>query len=508
MVALAFVRALERVLFAGALFAATGDLVHGILLGAATSGLHVAHSLVAVRLRISTRASVEMRSAAAVLASDPMAPLASNDLDVFATFLEGTELIVRLVVDVLPGALGDLLAAALLGVFVARLAPAEDFVAFFSLAAVGAVVAIVARRATASRSARAWEANGPFWQQLRAVLGARHEIVASGVAESSRRELSVRVGRWSDAERRYRLFAGATGRLPLAVVGLGVALVGLSRFHRGVDGELLREVSLFAGVGAPLASLVAALHEAAKSEPTIDRLLAMTSLAAGGVGGTPTGASVEPLTAAPTEIVAREVGYRYAGASADALSGASFAWRRGRLLAIAGKNGAGKSTLLRMLLRLAAPSSGGFEVSGEPWGAIADESWRRSVSYVAQNPYLDETMTVRDLCHLLAPDAADAALEGALRRVDVWDRLARQHAPLDAPLRLLSAGMRQRVVLARALAQDRPVLLLDEPDASLDADGVRRLAALLRELAPARLIAVVAHSSVLLDAADDRVVLR
>ncbi len=507
---LAVVRVVERLLLAAALFAATGDLAHGLLLGAATGALHVAHSLIATHLRIAARTTVETRGAAAILAADAMKPLEGGENDVFATFLEGTELIVRFLVDLVPGALGDAAAAVVLLVVVARFARAEDFALFCAIALVGAVMALAARRATAAHAARAWEANGPFWQQLRAVLGARLEIVASGVTEASERELAARVHRWADAERRYRLMAGSTGRLPVLVVGLGLALASLARWHHGIDGELLRETSLFAGVGAPLAGVVATLHEAAKSETAIGRFLAMTSPSARSVRAdqrADPSTSRVALLGSPRELVAHEIAYRYAGADSDALVGASFAWRRGRILAVAGDNGAGKSTLLRLLLRLDEPTSGRFEVDGKAWKTIDDVSWRRSVAYVAQDPYLDEAMSVRDVSRLLAPEADDGSLERALRRVGIWERLAREPAPLGTPLRLLSAGMRQRVVLARALAQDRPILVLDEPDASLDGGGVAQLVTLLRELARERLVAVVAHSLVLLDAADDRVVL-
>jgi ABC-type transport system involved in cytochrome bd biosynthesis fused ATPase/permease subunit len=500
---LASIRVGERVVLAGALFAATGDLARGALLAVVTTGLHVCRSLLAGSLRIRRRALVDIRAASAALAADPMTPLVGAEVDVFATVLEGTERLVRLLCDLVPDALGDAVAAALLLVVVAGRVPAGDLVFFTALMALAASAALLARQLTMTRAKLAWDRNGPYWQQLRAVLGARQEIVAAGAGEAAERVLAGHVDRWATAERSYRLFAGLTGRLPLAVVGGGVVFALFSRWHGGVDPALVRECALFAGVAAPLAGLTAAVHEAAKSEPSLQRFLAL-------VGQRPSPPSVSTAALSrPQEVVARDVRYRYRGAGHDALTATSFVWRRGRVLAVAGANGAGKSTLLRLLLRLDRPASGDLTIDGAPWAETSDASWRARIGYVAQTPYVHEEMTVREVCRLLAPAAADDALESALRKVRIWDRLVREGEgdPLSVRLRLLSAGMRQRVILARALAEERPILLLDEPDASLDPEGVEHLVGLLRAAAQTRLVAVVAHSSVLLDAADDRVVL-
>jgi ABC-type transport system involved in cytochrome bd biosynthesis fused ATPase/permease subunit len=75
-------------------------------------------------------------------------------------------------------------------------------------------------------------------------------------------------------------------------------------------------------------------------------------------------------------------------------------------------------------------------------------------------------------------------------------------APLEVKLGALSAGERQRVALARVLLRDAKVVLLDEPDANLDGEGVEILVAILREEARSKMVMVVAHSPAVLAAAD------
>jgi ABC-type transport system involved in cytochrome bd biosynthesis fused ATPase/permease subunit len=105
---------------------------------------------------------------------------------------------------------------------------------------------------------------------------------------------------------------------------------------------------------------------------------------------------------------------------------------------------------------------------------------------------------------LLAPDAEGDVLERALVQVRLWPVLSTRSpgSPLDARIGSLSAGEKQRLALARVLARRSPLLLLDEPDANLDAQGLELLVTLLRELAPGRMIAVAAHTPRLIAVAD------
>lgn len=142
----------------------------------------------------------------------------------------------------------------------------------------------------------------------------------------------------------------------------------------------------------------------------------------------------------------------------------------GERLALLGDNGAGKSTLLRILATLARPVQGTLEL----WGREAlrnRDALRPRLGYLAHQPGLTPMLTAREnlvfFCRLqaLPLERADEVLEEVGLGRDAASARAQE----------LSRGMQQRLALARALIADPELLLLDEPDASLDAGGRRLL---------------------------------
>ena len=153
----------------------------------------------------------------------------------------------------------------------------------------------------------------------------------------------------------------------------------------------------------------------------------------------------------------------------------------GEFVAVAGPNGGGKTTLVRIILGLERPSEGKALLFGEPAHRF---SRRKTLGYLAQRSFVggDAPATVREV--VSAGRLAAGGLIGPLRRRDrelAAEAIARvgleEHA--DAPVRTLSGGMQQRAFIAKALAGEPSLLVLDEPTTGVDAESQESLAALL-----------------------------
>jgi iron complex transport system ATP-binding protein len=156
--------------------------------------------------------------------------------------------------------------------------------------------------------------------------------------------------------------------------------------------------------------------------------------------------------------------------NAEVLHAISLQFPRGRWTSLVGPNGAGKSTLLKVLAGL-LPHTGVVTLLGQPLLQIPAKRRAQQLSWLGQNEASADDLTAYDVTMLgrlphqpwLAPPSAGdmAAVERALRSTQAWDWR-------DRALGQLSGGERQRVLLARALAVEAEVLLMDEPLANLD----------------------------------------
>ncbi len=171
------------------------------------------------------------------------------------------------------------------------------------------------------------------------------------------------------------------------------------------------------------------------------------------------------------------------------LQGVSLHAARGELLHVSGPNGAGKTTLLRVISGLLRPESGDVSWHGTAIGHARAE-YQQSLAYASHEPALKGDLTALENLRFMV---------GLRRHVTLNDL----HAVLertgvaecaDLPARVLSAGQRRRVAMARILACAASLWLLDEPYTNLDAAGSQLLSALLVEhVAAGGLALVVAH---------------
>jgi zinc transport system ATP-binding protein len=156
----------------------------------------------------------------------------------------------------------------------------------------------------------------------------------------------------------------------------------------------------------------------------------------------------------------------------------------GQFVAIAGPNGGGKTTLLRLIVGLERPQRGEVLMFGEPVGAAARQGL---VAYLPQRAQLgiEAPATVREI--VSAGRVSRRRLLGPLRPHD-RDVVARAISRVgldgqaDEPVATLSGGQQQRAFIAKALAAEPRLLILDEPTAGVDADAQEALAALLARL--------------------------
>jgi len=205
----------------------------------------------------------------------------------------------------------------------------------------------------------------------------------------------------------------------------------------------------------------------------------------------------------PPAVATTDLARLFAGS--PALAGVSLRIEAGRAVALLGANGAGKTTLLRLLATALRPSYGSAAVDGYDLGRQADLV-RPRVAYLSHATGLYDDLTAREnldfAATLLGTPDRTARVQRALDDVGLSSRA-------DDRARDFSAGMRKRLALGRILLGQASLVLLDEPYAALDADGmalVDQLLAAWREVGVTVLLA--AHATERLDAhLDGRVVL-
>jgi heme exporter protein A len=173
-----------------------------------------------------------------------------------------------------------------------------------------------------------------------------------------------------------------------------------------------------------------------------------------------------------------------------ALEGVGFELAAGASLVVLGPNGAGKTTLLRILATLLRPSGGAVRVLG---CSLPSEAWklRGRIGYLGHEPLLYRDLTGRENLRFGARlHGIDEAASEA--RIDALLAATRMERRADERVFELSAGMRQRLAICRCVLHEPEVLLLDEPDSNLDAEG-RELARELIGPGAGRTRVVVTH---------------
>ncbi|MCL6279190.1 thiol reductant ABC exporter subunit CydD [Streptomyces albidoflavus] len=282
---------------------------------------------------------------------------------------------------------------------------------------------------------------------------------------------------------------------------LSVALVAVTIGMRLVHGDMDLYTGLVILVLAPEAYLPlrqvgAQYHAAAEGLAAAEEVFAVLE--------TPvphTGTQAPPAGALAFEGVT----VRYPGRDAPAVREATFTVEPGETVALVGPSGCGKTTLLQAALGFVAPAEGRVTVGGTDLAEVDREQWHQRIAWVPQHPQLFAG-TVAENVRLARPDASEVEVALALEQAGAREFVAGLPAGAETELGEdgagLSAGQRQRVALARAFLADRPVLLLDEPTASLDGASEEAVVEAVRRLAVGRTVLLVVHRPALLAVAD------
>ncbi len=289
--------------------------------------------------------------------------------------------------------------------------------------------------------------------------------------------------------------------LQIGVLATGAALVIR---HEASGGTIIAASVLMARLLSPFEHLIDGWRRWMNAFAVADRLRSVLERGA-------TSRSREPIRIAHGALTADRLTYAPQGQEVPLLRGVSFEIGAGELLGIIGPSGAGKSTLARLIVGLWRPTAGAVFLDGQSTYKHERASFGEAVGYLPQEPLLLDG-TVRENVARFRDCDMDEVITAA-RRAGVHEMIGTlprgyETRLADAGARL-SGGQRQRLALARALIGDPRLIVLDEPNSSLDAEGE---AALVHAIEAARergaTIVVVAQRMSILKRADRLLVLR
>ena len=288
------------------------------------------------------------------------------------------------------------------------------------------------------------------------------------------------------------------------VASLAVALVAVAVGLRLVAGDMDLTTGLFVLILAPevylpMRRLGADFHASADGLAAAEQLLAVLDEPAAARGDRPA------PEAARAVLQLEDVRAQLAPEERPVLEGFDLLVRPGEVVGLVGPSGCGKTTVLNLLLGLVEPVHGRVSVDGVDLSAIDPISWHDQLSWVPQRPHLPPG-SVREILGCGRDALGDDELYGALRLVAMHEVVGRLPGGLDAVLSrhgpVLSAGERQRLAVARALVRTKPLVLLDEPTAGLDAETEAVVVSALAGHLAGHTVVLATHRPRLLDLAD------
>lgn len=326
---------------------------------------------------------------------------------------------------------------------------------------------------------------------------------AEGNVQRKWEELTEKSSGTAVKMRRLSAFALNFSMLIQQIVSIFVVVLGVWLITEGQIsmGALIACVMLTGRAMAPLTQVAGLLTRMNQSREALRQLDDMMKKPV----ERPAGKHFIPMPGLAGKVEFRDVVFHYPGQTVPALKNVQFTVGPGEKVGIIGAVGSGKTTLERLLLNLYQPDSGSVQIDGADVRQIDPGDLRRSVGAVQQSPQLfygsvRENITMG---HEMAPEKAvlrAAELSG------VMEFLRDSQHGLDTQVgergEALSGGQRQAVAIARALLYDPPILILDEPTASMDPASENRLRKRLQDLCKTKTTILITHKGSMLGLID------
>jgi ATP-binding cassette, subfamily C, bacterial CydD len=209
----------------------------------------------------------------------------------------------------------------------------------------------------------------------------------------------------------------------------------------------------------------------------------------------PTPARSQNHACAQAYLSFKDVHFTY-GTGPEILKGVSFDIKKGETVALIGPTGVGKSTILDLLLGVLHPTKGHISLKGQSLFQISKVAWNEQISWLAQDPHIFSTTVARNIA-LGAKNKTESQVCDAAHKAGLSTTINRMPVGLVQQVgeqgRFLSGGERRRLALARVFLKDAPLVVMDEPSASLDLETERLILQSIQEMKGQYTIFIVAH---------------
>lgn len=331
---------------------------------------------------------------------------------------------------------------------------------------------------------------------------------AEGHTQRNWEELTDKASRTAVKSRQLSAFAQNWAGFIQQLASVGIVIVGVYMISEGLVtmGALIACVMLSGRVMAPLGQLAGLMTRLSQSNETLKHLDDLMKKPV----ERPAGKHFISLGHVDGKVEFKDVTFAYPGQTTPSLSNLNFTINPGERVGIIGAVGSGKTTIERLLINLYEPKSGSVQIDGTDVRQINPGDLRRAVGAVQQSPQLFFG-SVRENITMGHETAPDSAVLKAAELSGVMEFLRDSTAGLGTLVgergEALSGGQRQAVAIARALLYDPPILILDEPTASMDPASENRLRKRLEVLCQNKTTILITHKGVMLSLVDKLILL-